>query len=188
MNNLIEKMTAKKVAIIMGIFIIVLWLIDYSPVGVARLLEITGGVGILDMETRYSADFAYNWLEAMGEAGRSFHLTRIMPLDIIFPPCLALMQFGVIAILMKYATKPGARIRSFAIAPAFYMVLDWLENIGITTMLMTFPSRLDTLAVATGWVTSVKKTVILVDIILIVVLLILLVVKNIRGFYAKTKG
>lgn len=79
MNDFVEKMTGRKALVILGIFVIIWWLIDFSPIGVARLEEITGGVGILDFETRYSADFAYNWLESMGEAGRNFHLTRIMP-------------------------------------------------------------------------------------------------------------
>lgn len=188
MNDFVEKMTGRKALVILGIFIIIWWLIDFSPIGVARLEEITGGVGILDFETRYSADFAYNWLESMGEAGRKFHLTRIMPLDIIFPPCFALMQFAFIAILMKAITNNGSWVRCFAVFPVFYTLLDWMENICLTTVMINYPIRLDALAVTCGWITSIKKTVILIDIILIIVHFVLLLNKKIKGvFNAKIK-
>ena len=188
MNDFVENMTGRKALVILGIFVIIWWIIDYSPIGVARLKEITGGIGILDFETRYSADFAYNWLESMGEAGRSFHLTKIMPLDIIFPPCFALMQSAFIALLMKNTTKNGSQVRCLTIVPAIYALLDWTENICLTTILMNYPVRMDGLAVTCGWVTSIKKTVILIDIILIIVHFVLLFIKKIKGvFNAKIK-
>lgn len=188
MNDFVEKMTGRKALVILGIFVIIWWLIDFSPIGVARLEEITGGVGILDFETRYSADFAYNWLESMGEAGRYFYLTKIMPLDIIFPPCFALMQFAFIALLMKHTTNNASWVRCLAIIPAFDVLLDWTENICLTTILMNYPIRMDALAVTCGWITSIKKTVILMDIILIIVHFVLLLIKKIKGvFNAKIK-
>ena len=46
-----------------------LWLIDYSPIGIADILKVSNGVNILDFETRHTADFAYPWLNSTG-AGR----------------------------------------------------------------------------------------------------------------------
>jgi len=187
-SNLIEKVTLKKALIATAFFLVMLWLIDYSPLGVAELEKITDGVGILDFETRYSADFGYAWLASMGEAGRNFHLTRIMPLDIIFPPSFMLFQFCWLGLLMRKATNRNSKLRFLGVLPLCYMSLDWIENIGITSMLIKYPMRLDGLCVFTGWVTSLKECVILAIIILFVLLISILLIKKIKGAsYAKIK-
>ena len=130
-SNLIEQVTVKKALIATALFLFALWLIDYSPIGVAGLLKVSNGVSILDFETRYTADFGYSWLESMGEAGRNFHLTRVMPLDIFYPPCLMLFMFTWMSLIMQKATKKESIFRCLAILPAIYCLLDYLENIGI---------------------------------------------------------
>ena len=100
--------TVKKSLIATAFFIVMLWLIDYSPIGLAGLLKVSGGVSILDFETRYSADFAYDWLTRMGRAGRDFYLTKVMPLDIVYPPSLALFLFMWSSLLAKKATRDNS--------------------------------------------------------------------------------
>jgi len=188
-NKLVEKVSLKFAIIFTVFFGVMLWLIDYSPIGVAGLLKVTDGVSILDYETRYTVDFAYTWLESMGEAGRSFHLLKIMPLDFVYPPSLMLFMFGWISILLKVSTKDGSLIRYFNVLPIIYLLLDYLENIGIISMIINYPARLATICVCTGWITSIKKTVVLFIILLALVLLVVAIFKSIRGaINAKTKG
>ncbi len=180
-NSLSEKITIKTAIAATAFFLIMLWLIDFSPIGVAGLTKITGGVGILDYETRYTADFAYAWLESMTEEGRLFHLWKIMPLDIIYPPSLAFFMFSWISLLLKKNTAEGSIFRMTLILPFIYLLLDWIENIGITAMLVNFPGRIDAVSVATGMITSVKKTVILLIIVVFIIQFIIFIFKIIRG-------
>ena len=156
-------------------------LIDYSPIGIAGLLKVSNGVNILDFETRYTADFAYSWLDSMGQAGRTFHLTRVMPLDILFPPSFMLFMFCWLSLLLQKTTKSNSKFCLIVLLPPVYMLLDWTENIGITAMLMNFPERLNKICVATGIITSVKKTVVLLVIISYIILLAALLIKINRG-------
>lgn len=72
--------------VILLLFLIVMnVLINGSPLGVAKLKQITGGPSILDMELRYTPDRAYKVLEALGPKGRAFDLKYIVPLDSPFP-------------------------------------------------------------------------------------------------------
>lgn len=158
MIKIIEKVTVKKSIIATLIFFVMLWLIDYSPIGIAGLLKVSNGVNILDFETRYTADFAYSWLDSMGQAGRTFHLTRVMPLDILFPPSFMLFMFCWLSLLLQKTTKSNSKFCLIVLLPPVYMLLDWTENIGITAMLMNFPERLNKICVATGIITSVKKS------------------------------
>ena len=188
-NSILSKLTVKKAVIVTGIFLVMLWLIDFSPIGVAGLLKVTGGINILDFESRYSADFAYNWLESMTEAGRNFHLTKVMPLDIFYPPAFMAFMFSWLGLLLKDNTTEESPLRFGLLMPVVYMLLDWTENIGITSMLVNYPQRLDAVAVTTGMVTSVKKVFILLTLILFVIELMVLAFRKIRGVsHAEVKG
>lgn len=92
-NSYVNPMTVWKACAATTVFAVLLWVIDFSPIGVAGLLEVTGGANILDFEAGYTVDQAYGMLEALGEAGRSFHLTKIMPVDIFFPIGLMLVNY-----------------------------------------------------------------------------------------------
>jgi hypothetical protein len=74
---------------------LVIWLaagafIYGKPFGIAQLQEITGGATILDMTFTTSPQQVYAVLDALGNAGRAFDLTRIVPLDLVFPFTYAL--------------------------------------------------------------------------------------------------
>lgn len=171
-NYLVEKVSIKTAVAATLFFMLMLYLIDYSPIGVAGLLKVSGGTNILDFETRYSADFAYNMLEAMGEAGRSFYLTKVMVLDIFFPPSLMLFMFCWLSLLLKKVTTSGSKLRYVIILPLIYLLLDYTENIGITAMLINFPERLNSICVATGIITCIKKTDVLICIIVFIALVV----------------
>ncbi len=189
MSKIIEKLTVKKALLATGFFLVMLWLIDYSPIGVAGLLQVTDGVSILDYETRYTVDFAYNFLKSMGQAGRLFHLTRIMPLDFVYPPSLMLFMFSWLGLLLKKTTQAGSKARYINILPIIYLILDFTENAGIIAMLLNYPTRLAAVCFITGWVTSIKKTVVLLIIIAVMVELVIFAIKGIKGLInAKTKG
>jgi hypothetical protein len=84
-DDLILKASLKKAIIFSAIFAIMFALINKSGIGVAGLLKITGGASILDLEIGYTYEQAKDILTALGEEGRAFYLTRIMPLDFPFP-------------------------------------------------------------------------------------------------------
>ena len=161
-DYLVEKANFKTALVATLFFVLMLYLIDFSPIGVAGLLKVSCGTNILDFETRYSADFAYNLLESMGEIGRHFYLTKVLVLDIFFPPSLMLFLFCWLSLLLKKVTKSGNRLRYLIILPLVYLLLNYTENIGITTMLIYYPARLVTICIATGIITSIKKSVVLV--------------------------
>ena len=164
-NYLVEKVNIKTAVAATLFFVLMLYLIDYSLIGVAGLLKVSNGTNILDFETRYSADFAYNLLESMGEAGRHFHLTKVMVLDIFFPPSLMLFMFCWLSLQLKRVTTSGSKLRYVIILPLIYLLLDYTENIGITAMLINYPARLNNICVATGIISSIKKTSVLLCII-----------------------
>ena len=179
LNSIIQKVTWKHTAFVTVLFAFLYILINFSGVGVAALLEITGGANILDFEFGYSKDEAYQMLTALNENGRTFYLTRILPIDFPFPFAYMLFYAGWIALLLKH-TRAKTWCTYLLFIPLLAMLSDWIENIGIITMLVNFP-HLPTWAVFLASVAGMIKTV--STIISIVIIFLLLVVFLIRKLH-----
>ena len=139
LNKIIQRASLKKAIFFTILFAIFFVLINFSPIGVASLLNITGGASILDFEFGFTYETAYYMLTALGEEGRAFYLTRILPLDFPFPFTVMLFGVGYIALLLKHIA-PKKSYSCLLILPVLFMVFDWIENIGIIVMLLNFPN------------------------------------------------
>jgi Na+/glutamate symporter len=138
LDLIIQKATWKKAVIFSLIFVFFYILINPSGIGVAGLLKITGGANILDFEFGYTHEGAYKILTELGEKGREFYLTRIVPLDFPFPLSYMLFYAVWTALLLKHtALKKWCK---YTILFSFFaMLFDWIENIGIIIMLTHYP-------------------------------------------------
>lgn len=155
MQTILQKATWKKALLGTLFFAAMFVLINASAWGVAGLLRITGGHTILDFARGYSADKAYAMLTALGEAGRAFYRTRILPIDFVFPLSYMLCYAGWTALLLKHVAPKGRAAWLLAV-PVLAMACDWAENIGILAMLRGYPA-LPPWAVTAGSVFGVLK-------------------------------
>ena len=127
-------------------FFILGYLINGRPFGIAELKSITGGIGILDMEFLYSPEQAYTHLAAMGEAGRAFELTHIIPLDLILPAVYALAYALVITWLLHRWLPAESGWHRLNVVPLIGGICDYCENFGIIAMLLAWPAQLPDIA------------------------------------------
>jgi hypothetical protein len=132
------------------------FLVNGRPFGVAELKSITGGVGILDMELFYTPDQAYTFLGAMGEAGRSFELTRIIPLDLLVPFFYALFLSTFISWLLHRWLPKASPWHRLNVIPVIGALFDYLENLGIIAMLLAWPMEMYSIAQITMAATLLK--------------------------------
>lgn len=115
----------------------------------------TGGYGLLDLagarnalENRpgYTADEAYALMTAWGPSGRRNQVLFTATGDVLLP----FATFLCSALALLYATRrlgSPAVLRTVLLAlPAAYLLCDYLENIAIVTLVLDYPTRLDTLA------------------------------------------
>ena len=156
-NFVINKVTWKIVAVFTVLFAVVFIVINYSSIGVAGLLRITGGANILDFEFGYSNEGAYQMLTALGADGRIFYLTQILPMDFLLPLSYMLFYVSIIALLIKHSGRH--RYYCFLLCiPVLAAVSDWIENIGIISMLRNYPI-LPVWAVVSASCAGIIKTV-----------------------------
>lgn len=142
-------------------------LINGRPFGLAALEEITGGAGILDMAFTYTPEQAYAMLAALGDAGRAFYLTRIVPLDLVFPAAYTLFFAVAISWLLSRwlpAESPWMRAN---VVPLVAGVADYCENVGVIAMLLAYPAELYGVAAFTAVFSPIKFTFIAVSMLLV---------------------
>ncbi len=147
LSDTIRRMaTGKAVLATMGLWLIAAALINGKPVGLAQLHEITGGATILDMTFTTGPDQVYAVLTALGDAGRAFDLTHIMPLDLVFPFTYGLFLALGISWGLSRLLPEGSPWLLLNLAPVLAAAADYCENAGVITLLLTYPARLDPVA------------------------------------------
>lgn len=127
------------VLLLFAFFLIFATIINGRPFGVLALTDITGGVGLLDMQVLFSPEQAYAHFNAMGEAGRAFNLSHIVPLDLVFPFVYALFFSVTITWILSHWLPIESRWQRLNVIPLLAGLGDYLENAGIITMLLSWP-------------------------------------------------
>jgi hypothetical protein len=142
-----------------------------TPWSLVRLRAVTNGVSILDMEAHYSGADAYRRLVALGETGRRFYLWRILGgLDVVLPVLMALTLSVAIRTALGAGVAGGDRRERWVWIPWMGAAFDYLENVLIAFLLLSFPTSHDNVGAVAGWVTSAKLVAYVVSMIVAVVL------------------
>ena len=141
-----QAATTKALLVSLVLWLVFEILIMGKPFGIARLQEITGGPTILDMTFTTGPDSVNAVLYALGDAGRTFDLTHIVPLDLVFPFTYALFLALGISWGLSRLLPEGSPWFLLNLAPVAAAAADYCENAGVIALLLTYPSRLDPVA------------------------------------------
>lgn len=139
---------------VLGVFVMVLVVLELSPIGAVRLAAISGGQGMLDMQFGYSAGQAYAMFAEIGETGRQLYV-RLLGLDGLFTVVYMVLQALLITALMRKTRVPEQWI-TLNLLPLVRCVLDIVENILLCYVLIRYPAQYHGLVAACSWVTSIK--------------------------------
>lgn len=148
-------------------FAVLAALINGRPFGLAELAELTGGAGILDMEFTYTPLQAYTMLATLGDAGRAFYLTRIVPLDLVFPAAYTLFYAVAITWLLAHWLPAESTWMRLNLVPLVTGAADYCENAGVIAMLLAYPAELYGVAAFTAVVSPIKFTFIALSMLII---------------------
>jgi len=160
-------MQGRRIKFLISAFILVgvYSLINFSSWGVSGLKELTQGIGILDMRIGLSPRETYDHLAAMGETGRSFYKTKILPLDLLFPLAYSLFLFLCLSRLSE-------RSRRTTLLPVAAALMDYGENSLVFLMLTHYPQEYPALAQWTSVFTILKFSFLFLSIMVLGVTLI----------------
>lgn len=155
-----ERLTSRSRLIALFAFVVVALVsvhVVNTPWSLVRLRSISGGPVILDMEFHYNAQHAQELLTAIGPAGRSFYLWRMLgALDIVLPAIFAAFLLVAMSMAFRGVVAKESPLRALQWLPLAALALDYTENVLIASLLLTFPVHHPLVAAIAGWTTSAK--------------------------------
>jgi hypothetical protein len=124
-----------KAAFLFGIGAMIIYLVMV----LGTLGHLTDLAGVLPFDLRptgYSQVDAEGLLQALGESGRHYYLTRQIPLDTLYPALLALTLISALR-WRSFRFGPTLMTKIGGVLAILAATFDYLENLGISLMLLT---------------------------------------------------
>ncbi len=152
------------------------------PMRSTRLKELSGKSNpIIDVMYAYTPAQVYELIPAYGEQGRQFYAVTELTVDLAYPILYNLLLSVLMAMIFRGAFSSGSQWHKLPLLPLASWLADYLENAGITLMLVSYPQELDALAWVTSLFSTAKWTVGGACVILIVVGLVVLLIKKLQA-------
>lgn len=123
----------------------------------------------LDLMFFYTPEQAFAMMDKYGEAGRALYWKIQMTADILYPIIYTLFFGLLLSWLFQRAFKPESHMQKWNIMPLGSLLFDLLENTGIVSMILMYPSKPEVLAWITAMFTTLKWTFAFISIGLILV-------------------
>lgn len=157
-KKIIEQNISGK--IVLGLFIITNSIYAVMLVfTIPKTMVFSNEMNLLDMmPTGFSFNYVNELFSTLGENGRDTYLTLQMPVDMIYPLLFGITYCLLIAYFLKILNKVATRYNYLCYLPIIAGVSDYFENIGIITMLNSYPDITET-AVSVVSMFSIIKSI-----------------------------
>ncbi|MBL0888498.1 hypothetical protein [Myceligenerans indicum] len=142
------------------------------PVSAPSIASAAGGVGILDLQPQTTAEAVYAALTAYGPSGRTTYLWELATVDLVLPLAMALTQVLAMRLMLRRMAPPGSRWHLLAWLPFIPSILDYVENLGIGTVLLAYPNRVGWVAEALAPLTATKSACYVGSLVLVIATLL----------------
>lgn len=142
-------------------------------VTIPMVMSYSGGLKLPDMmPTGYSPEYITTLMNTLGETGRNIYLFNQLPLDMVYPFLFAISYCLLLGYFLKKLGKVDSKLIYLCILPLISGLFDYAENIGVITILNTFPSHSDKLSALTCVFSIIKSlsTTIFFTVLIIVII------------------
>ncbi len=150
-------------------------------VTIPKTMRFSNEMKLLDMlPTGYNRDYVNELFRTLGEHGREIYLTNQIPVDMIYPLLFGLTYSLLLAYFLKKLNKLKSPFTYLCLLPIIAGIADYLENIGIITMLNSYPDLTETIVNATNTFSVIKSTSTSIFFIALIVIFIILGIKFVK--------
>lgn len=184
LDSRIRKLAMLRNVILLFVVFVMFSVIIFNFGFIPAIMERSSGADILDNTFNYSAEDVYDLFSTYGNEGRRLYLSYLLLFDFVYPVLFALSNSVLLAYILTGLFPDVRFLRYLYLMPFVAIVFDYVENIGIVTLLLNYPNQLVQLAAITSTITMLKLA--LVNI-LFVISLIALVGIIIKSAYRRLK-
>lgn len=154
---------------------------------IPKVSAFADGMKILDMMPEgYDIHYVNTLFSALGENGRDAYLYNQIPLDLIFPALFGLGYCLLFAFLLKKLNQIRSPFFYFSFLPLIAGISDYLENIGIMTMLNQYPNYSDETVTITSTFSFLKSSTTTIYFIALIFVLIAFGVQYVKSKRSET--
>ena len=126
---------------------------------IPRISAFANGMKILDMMPEgYDKQYVDNLFTALGENGRHAYLYNQIPLDLIFPALFGVGYCLLFAFILRKINQLNSSFFYFSFLPLIAAISDYIENIGIISMLNQYPNYSDETVTITSTFSFLKSS------------------------------
>ena len=148
-------------------------------ISIPKVLSFSGGMKIFDlMPTGYEPEYAHALLDQLGVAGRNAYLYNQIPVDLIYPFLFGITYCLLLAYLLNRLNSLKAEHFYLCLLPLGAGLFDYLENIGIINLLVSYPHLSDASIQITAFFTVFKSLLSTISFSILIVLLLMLGIKK----------
>lgn len=154
---------------------------------IPKVMNYAQGMKLLDMlPTGYNSDYVISLLNALGTEGRNAYLFQQIPLDFIYPCLFGITYCLLFAFIINKLGKQNSFLFYLCFIPVFAGIFDYLENIGIITILKSYPENTTSMSQVTNIFSILKSTLTTTYFIILTIALLTLLTKYITSIYKTT--
>lgn len=140
MKDLIKKNISGGKVIFLFILTNIVYMIMLT-ITIPKVMRYSGGIKILDMMPMgYTPEYVKSLFNTLGGEGRFVYLYNQLPVDMVYPLLFGVSSCLVLAYFLNKLGKLDSPLYYLCFIPLFSGLFDYGENIGIITMLNTFPN------------------------------------------------
>lgn len=121
-----------------------------------KLAAYSGGNGPMDLLMSYSPATAFSLIQSYGEEGRAAYRSFATSWDVAYPAIYSLFFAFALSWLLHRGFASNSKMQLLNLVPLGGWLFDWLENIGIVTMLNQYPHTSSSVATFASTCTSIK--------------------------------
>lgn len=146
-------------------------------VTIPKVTQFADGLKLLDlMPAGYDLEYVNKLFTTLGEQGRYAYLYYQIPVDMLYPGLYAVSYCLLFTYLLKKINRHVSRFFYFSILPLISGISDYIENIGIITMLKQYPNYSEETVAITNTFSVLKSTTTAIYFIALLIVLVILVV------------
>ncbi len=125
---------------------------------IPKTMMFSNGMKLLDMMPfGYSPEYINSLFETLGENGRDIYLYNQIPIDMIYPFLFGIGYCLLIAYFLKKLNKLNSVCFYLCLLPLIAGLADYMENLGLVTMLTSYPDLSQISMAATNIFTIMKS-------------------------------
>ena len=148
---------------------------------IPKVMKYANGMNLFDMmPTGYSIQYTKTLLETLGIQGRKTYLYSQIPVDMIYPLLFGITYCLLVVYLLNKIKLIEKPIIYLSLLPIFAGLFDYLENIGIITMLNFYPDFSSLTSEITNVFTIIKSVLSTITFIFLLILFTIFTVKKIK--------